>query len=83
MRHIVQEKLETLSSKDESACQGRELGCVSRLLRSKKDDIEMDSWLMEISTELNKEMKDLSEKKEKLSNELKKILQLIPSCIQL
>ncbi|XP_043258928.1 uncharacterized protein LOC122401063 [Colletes gigas] len=83
LNHIVKEKLDTLSTKEESSSQDSKLGCVSRLLRSKKNGTEMDNWLTEISAELNKETKGLAEKKERLSDELKKILQLIPSCIQL
>ncbi|XP_053979368.1 tubulin epsilon and delta complex protein 1-like [Hylaeus volcanicus] len=83
LHHIVREKLEFLSSMKESSCQNHRCGCVSRLQWSKKIEIELDNWLTEMSAELNKEIEDLSEKKKSLSFELKKMMHLIPSCIQL
>ncbi|XP_076247305.1 uncharacterized protein LOC143187154 [Calliopsis andreniformis] len=78
LRYIIQEKLETPPSKQESIVPQ----CISRLLRSPNNTVQMESWLAEISKELDKETKHLSERKEKLSKELKKILRLIPSCVQ-
>ena len=84
LHHIVQEKLQALSSEEASEDpRGSKSQCVSRLLRSPSNNREMQSWLTEISAELDEETKGLSRKKEKLSKELKEILRLIPSCIQL
>lgn len=83
LRQIIQEKLEALSSKEKPAnTQEYEQQCVSRFLRSPSNIVQMESWLTEISTELNKENEQLSEKREKLSKELKELLRLIPSCVQ-
>lgn len=80
---IMQEKLKALSSKKNSDCQDYQLKYASRLLTARNDREEVENLSAEISTELSNETKSLSEKKEKLSKELKKLLQLIPSCIQL
>nr|XP_031847855.1 uncharacterized protein LOC116433657 isoform X2 [Nomia melanderi] len=83
LHDIMQEKLKVLSSKKNSDCQDYKFKYASRLLIAQNDREGMENLFSEISTELNKETESLSEKKEKLSKELKKLLQLIPSCIQL
>ncbi|KZC07440.1 PREDICTED: uncharacterized protein C14orf80 homolog [Dufourea novaeangliae] len=83
LHRIMQEKLQVLPSKGNTSRENHKSECVSRLLRAQKGNKEMESWLTEIKVELNEETKDLTKKQEKLSEELKKLLRLIPSCIQL
>ncbi|XP_078039675.1 uncharacterized protein LOC144471476 isoform X2 [Augochlora pura] len=80
---IIQGKFEALSSQHNHNCQVQESTAVSRLMRVPKDLNTMEDQLTEMSAELERETKHLSEYKEKLSKELKKLLHLIPSCIQL
>ncbi|KAG6796849.1 tubulin epsilon and delta complex protein 1 [Apis mellifera caucasica] len=80
---IIQEKLETLSSKEKSMnsldCERK---CISRLLKVQDNNTEIERWLMEISTELNEKTENITKKKEKLFKKLEKILQSIPYCVQ-
>ncbi|OAD60600.1 hypothetical protein WN48_05117 [Eufriesea mexicana] len=79
----IREKLETLSSKEESMnFQASKSTCTSRLLWVQDTNTEMDGWITKISAELNKKTEDLTKKKEKLSEKLEEILQSIPCCVQ-
>ncbi|XP_033331469.2 uncharacterized protein LOC117223340 [Megalopta genalis] len=80
---IMQGKFEALSSQHNHGCQDQEFIAASRLMRVPKDRDAMEDQLRTMSAELERETKSLSERKEKLSEELKKLLHLIPSCIQL
>lgn len=80
---MIQEKLETLSSEEESMnFQASKPKCTSRLLWLQNTKTEMDNWTTEISAEVNKKTEDLIKRKEKLSEKLEEILQSIPSCVQ-
>lgn len=80
---IIQEKLETLSSKEKAMnslnCEHK---CISRLLKVQDNNTEIERWLMEFSTELNEKTENITKKKEKLFKKLEEILQSIPYCVQ-
>nr|XP_034189941.1 uncharacterized protein LOC117608631 isoform X2 [Osmia lignaria] len=83
LHYITQERFESSSSKNESeASQTCPSTCVSRLLKVQDSNKEMENWLTDISAEVNKDIEDLSKRKEELSKELKDILKSIPSSIQ-
>lgn len=79
---IIQEKLETSSKEKPINSLDCERKCISRLLKVQDNNIEIEKWLMEISTELNEKTENIAKKKEKLFKKLEKILQSIPYCVQ-
>ncbi|XP_076662507.1 uncharacterized protein LOC143365829 isoform X2 [Halictus rubicundus] len=83
LHRIMQERLEASSCQENRGCKNQTFESVSRLMRIEMGRDIMENRLTEISAELEKETKSLSESKEKLSEELRKLLHLIPSCIQL
>ncbi|XP_017891905.1 uncharacterized protein LOC108632095 [Ceratina calcarata] len=82
LKRVTQERFESLTKTDSGNSQNYKPQCVSRLLRFKGDGTEVENWLTELTTELNKETGNLIERKEKLSKKLQEVLKSIPSCVQ-
>ncbi|XP_076281449.1 tubulin epsilon and delta complex protein 1 isoform X2 [Lasioglossum baleicum] len=83
LHRVMQGRFEALSCQENHGCSNQTFESVSRLMRTEMGRDIMENRLTEMSAELEKETRNLSESKEKLSDELRKLLHLIPSCIQL
>ncbi|XP_046735895.1 uncharacterized protein LOC124405225 [Diprion similis] len=84
LRHIVKKNIHNLKHKDEiSSALSSRSDCVSRLLRMQSEHTEAETWLLGVKLQLDSEEAMTKKQMNSLIIQLKKMLKLIPHCVQI
>lgn len=82
LRQVISEKLRLLTSAVGSEFRNKALDCPTRMHRSQCNDIEAQNWLDYLNERQKCEEEDLQRNRKRLTDELEKMLKLIPSTIR-
>ncbi|KAL6424063.1 hypothetical protein ACFW04_009750 [Cataglyphis niger] len=84
LRQVISEKLRILTSATVvgSEFRNKALDCPSRVHRNQCDDIEAQNWLDHLNERQKSEEENLQRNRKRLTDELEKMLKLIPSTIR-
>ncbi|XP_012522868.2 uncharacterized protein LOC105828860 [Monomorium pharaonis] len=91
LRHVIRDKLRGFTSEEETASGGGDgddggainlaFNCASRTHRSQCSNTEAQSWLNDLSERQEREEENLQRNRKQLADELKEMLELIPSVV--
>ncbi|XP_011874424.1 PREDICTED: uncharacterized protein LOC105565661 [Vollenhovia emeryi] len=85
LRHAIRDKLGIVTfeeSMDSSGSRNSVLNCPSRAQRSQCNNAEAQSWLNDLSERQDHEEENFQRNKKRLADELKEMLELIPSVVR-
>ncbi|KAL6266968.1 hypothetical protein P5V15_000052 [Pogonomyrmex californicus] len=81
LRHVIRDKLRDSTSEISGGHGNTISNCPSRANRSQCDNIEAQNWIDDLNERQNREEENFQQNKERLADELREMLKLIPSVV--